>query len=52
MGIIGESNIPVTKRYSNHMSQFAWDAPGLELLSHHTLLIAPILLSKASWFED
>lgn len=52
MGIIGEPNNPVTKRYGNHMSQFAWDTLGLELLSHHTLLIAAILLSKASQFED
>lgn len=52
MGIIGEPNIPVTNRYGRHMSHFAWDTPGLELSSHHTLLIALILLSKASQFED
>lgn len=52
VGIVAEPTVPVTKRQGNHMSQFAWDTPGLELLSHHKVLIALILLSKASWFEE
>lgn len=51
VGIVAEPTVPVTKRHGNHMSQFAWGTPGLEL-SHHKVLIALILLSKASWFEE